>query len=89
MPRPKAVEKRSSLHVILNADLRGRLDRHLEVDGKVPQAAYQRFFEDAIRQHFEWGVMDLGAWLKGMPQGSLVRGPRHIVEALEKFLGGR
>lgn len=93
MPRPKTVEKRSSLHVILNADLRGRLDRHLSVGGKLPQAAYQRFFEDAIRQYFERTALDLAPYTSGpmsvdsLPSGSMVYAEPHIISRLRKLLG--
>jgi hypothetical protein len=88
VPRPRKPEPKSSLHVILNRDLRERLDRHLGVGGRVPQSSYQRFFEDAIRQHFEWGAFDLGARLPGkLPRGSMVRGPSHVIAVLVDELG--
>lgn len=55
MPRPRAAIPRRLLNLALPEDLRARLDLHLysEVEGRVPQGAYQEFFSRLIREELD------------------------------------
>lgn len=86
MPRPKNSNPSVPLHVYLPPDARARLDLHLysEAEERVPQGAYARFLSARIREFFEWRTLDLA--LYGMPKGYFVRGPRDMIDYLERKL---
>lgn len=86
MPAPRNLVPSALLNLALPADLRGRLDLHLydEAERRIPKGAHQRFFIARILEFFEWGVLDLGAY--GLPPGSIVKGPRAVLELLQRRL---
>jgi len=85
MPRPRNAIPRERINLHLPEDVRGKLDLHLvsESTQKVPQGAYQRFFTERVHEYFEWGSIDLAAYVIGLPPGSVLRGPKALIKMLE------
>ena len=49
MPRPKRSEPAASIHLVIQDDLKRRMEkRWVKEYGKLPQGAWQRFVEEAI-----------------------------------------
>lgn len=85
MPRPRNAIPTEAINLHLAADLKGKVDLHLvsESTGKIPQGAYQRFFSQRAHEYFEWGSLDLAAYVVGLPAGSVLRGPKALIKMLE------
>lgn len=85
MPRQKAAVPKSLLKAWIPLELRGKLDLQLvsEVEGRVPKGHYSELVESLVRAHLEWGMLDLG--LYGFAKGYYVRGPKPMIEALERY----
>ena len=50
MPRPKRSEPAASIHLVIEEELKQRMEKWwAKMHGKVPQGAWQRFVEEAIR----------------------------------------
>ena len=50
MPRPKRSEPAASIHLVIQDDLKRKMEkRWVKAHGKLPQGAWQRFVEEAIR----------------------------------------
>lgn len=91
MPRPRNAIPTEQINLTLPQDVKGRLDLHLvsESTAKIPQGAYQRFFLERIYEFFEWGSLDLAAYVVGLPAGSVLRGPKALIKMLEAHVLSR
>ena len=50
MPRPKRSEPAASIHLVIEKGLKREMERRwVKEYGKLPQGAWQRFVEEAIR----------------------------------------
>ena len=80
MPRPRNVIPTAALCLMLPEDLRGWLDLHLfsDVEGRVPQGAYQSFFVRKIREEMEHRRLDTGV--------GIVQGPKEAITLLSKLI---
>jgi hypothetical protein len=87
VPRPRNAIPRERINLHLPEDVRGRLDLHLvsESTQKVPQGAYQRFFTERVHEYFEWGSIDLAAYISTLPHRSIIRGPRPLIELIREY----
>lgn len=74
MPRKAAVTPNRHLHTTIPPDLMAKLDLFLwsEVEGRVPQGAYQQFVCGAIRDFFSKRTIDISNHLEGAPGSVLV-----------------
>lgn len=74
------------LHVALPSDVRALMDLHLysEVEERIPKGSHAAFLSARVREFFEWRTLDLA--LYGMPQGYFVRGPKDMIDFLERKL---
>lgn len=90
MPRPKPIIPNEELHITLPQDVKGRLSLALwsELEQRVPFGAYNNFFKERVREYFERGSLDLAPFLD-CPPGSLVFGPKHLLEQLSQRLSER
>ena len=88
MPRKAAITPNRHLHTTIPADLAARLDLFLwsEVEGRVPQGAYQSFICDAIRVFFETRTVDMGK-LCGSPAPVVISGTPEALATLTNALG--
>lgn len=66
MPRKASVTPNKHLHTTIPADLAARLELYLysEVEGRVPQGAYQEFVCRAIRNFFATRTINIGNLLE-------------------------
>lgn len=82
MPRPPNVVRPVQLCLMLPEDIRGWLDLYLysEVEGRVPQGAYQAFFLRKIREERSWHRLQIGE------AGEFVVGPKEYIATLERRL---
>jgi hypothetical protein len=71
MPRKPAVTPNKHLHTTIPAELAARLDLFLwsELEGRVPQGAYQQFICDSIRDFFGKRTIDLAPYCIGVQPG--------------------
>jgi hypothetical protein len=90
MPRPRNAFPAKKLHVAVPGELGSRLDLILysEAEQRIPFASHQRFIVDRIREYFERDALDLALYRSDLPPESIVYGPRLVIEALKKILGG-
>lgn len=52
MPRPKRSTEGASIHVVIDSRLKQRMEKvWVKAHGALPQGAWQRFVEAAIREH--------------------------------------
>jgi hypothetical protein len=88
MPRKAALVPNKHLHTTIPAELAAKLDLFLwsEVEGRVPQGAYQGFVVQAIREFFTLRELDLAPYL-GEPEGLfVVKGTLPTIVALQHKL---
>lgn len=85
MSRPPNIHRPVKLTTTIPEDIRGQLDLHLwsDVEGRIPQGAYQTFLCDRIREFFSHKRLDTG---HGVIQGPApaIAFVQHLVE--EKYL---
>lgn len=88
MPRPRNLVPSERINLALPGELKTRLDLYLysTLEHRVPHAAYQRFFVGRLLEYFDWGTIDLAAYVPSLPPGSHVRGPKPLLELLIKGL---
>lgn len=81
MPRRPELDRPSPVEISLPESVRVRLDLHLfsDLEGRVPQGAYKRFFVERLREFFEWKRLDLG-------EGVFVAGPPAAIARIERLL---
>lgn len=84
--RPRSIDPPVGLLLKLPETVRARIDLILfsELEGRVPQGAYQKFFLERIADYFDNRPLDLTAY--GIP--GVIRGPKEIIDALERKLNG-
>lgn len=72
----------------LDASLMAQLDRVLwsDVEGRVPKGAYQRFFNERLREFFGEKRLDLGPYFGALPGDLTLRGKDEAIWRLEKWL---
>lgn len=82
MPRKKAVTPTVLIKAWISPELKAKLYLLLasEVEGRIPLGKISEFVSERLREHFEWGEVDLG--LYGGPQGYFVRGPKEMLDWL-------
>lgn len=82
MPRPPNVVRPVQLCLMLPEDVRAWLDLYLysEVEGRVPQGAYQAFFLRKIREERSWQRLTIGE------AGEFVAGPKEYIVTLDRRL---
>lgn len=90
MPKPLAILRPSRLETSLPEDLRARLDLHLfsEVEGRVPQGAYQRLIVSLLRDYLEVKrqTLDLSELSGVVPGGYEIQGtPQSIAQLKALF----
>lgn len=85
MARKSSIDRPVPMTLKLPESVRTRLDLHLysDLEGRVPQGSYQKFFIERIQEFFGSRRLDLTPF--GLP-GYYVTGPRPMAEALEKLL---
>ena len=90
MPTPRNAIPSRKLHLALPAEVGAALDLHLfsEVEGRIPKGSHARFLSERIREYLEWGALDLAPYLQDAPPGSVVWGPRGLVDLLRNALQG-
>ena len=88
MAKPRNIVRPVALRTTFPEDIRARLDLYLwsEVEGRVPQGAYQRFLISRIREFFEDASLDLSPWLEPTSLPMVVRGSPRSIDALASFL---
>jgi hypothetical protein len=86
MPRKPNLERPTRLETKLPETLRARLDLLLfsELEGRVPKGRYQEFFIERILEFFNSRQLELEPL--GFPQGYFVRGPKEMIDELERRL---
>lgn len=82
MSRPPNIQRPIKLTTTIPEDLRVQLDLHLfsEVEGRVPQGAYQTFLCDRIREFFAYKRFDTGS--------GIVQGPASAIEMIRNITKG-
>jgi hypothetical protein len=89
MARRPDVIRPVKLTTTIPEDVRTRLDIHLysDLEGRVPQGAYQTFFVDRIREFFDWQTFDLSEIFPELPEGQYrVKGPFETINLLRSRL---
>jgi hypothetical protein len=88
MAKPRNIVRPVALRTTFPEDIRARLDLYLwsEVEGRVPQGAYQRFLISRIREFFEDASLDIGPWLEPIGPPMPVRGSPRAIDALAQHL---
>lgn len=88
MPRPRNASPSRKLHVALPGDVWPKLDLflHSEVEQRIPFAAYQKFLVERVREFFNRASLDLALYFPEMPPGTIVYGPRAVIELLKTEL---
>lgn len=78
------------LNVALPQPTHARLVLHLysDLEGRVPQGAYQRFFVERIDEFFRHRQLDLAPWAGTDPGTFVVSGSPESLAVLEKTLKG-
>lgn len=81
MPRKPQLDPPVALQLMLPESVRTRLDLLLfsEVEGRIPQGSYQRFFLERIHEFFSWRKLDLG-------EGRFIAGPPEAIEYVKELL---
>ena len=84
MPRPKLLSPIAPLKVHIDADLKTRLDAVLfsELEERIPQGAYQRFFNKFLTQALTFKPLDLAPFLGTNPGEAIVRGDPNTIARL-------
>ncbi len=80
MSRPQNILRPIKLTTTLPEDVHGPLTLHLfsEVEGRVPQGAYQSFLVDRIREFFSFKRFDTGH--------GVIQGPAPVIKALQQLI---
>ena len=88
MPRPKNIVPSRSINTHLDESLMARLDIHLfsDLEGTVPKGAYQRFFNERLREFFLNKRLDLSPYLGTLPGAVVVSGSEPAIDALKQRL---
>ena len=88
MPRPKSVEPSRSLNTHLDEHWMARLDIHLfsSLEDRVPKGAYQRFFNERLREFFTLKHLDLSPYVGSLPGTLRVSGSEQAIESLKRAL---
>ncbi len=88
MPKPANPTPSRSINLHLPADLAMKVSLHLfsELDGRVPQGAYARFFIPLIKQYFAAAHLDLAEWTGAEPGAQMVSGEAATLEILHEIL---
>jgi hypothetical protein len=86
--KPRSIIRPISLRTTFPEDTRAKLDLYLwsELEGRVPQGAYQRFLVARIREFFEDANLDIGPWLEPTSPPMIVRGSPLTIDALASWL---
>lgn len=84
--RRKKVIPSVRLNLALPITLRSQIDLKLfsDLEGRVPEGAYQKLFSRLIRQDLEWKELPLEPF--GFPSGMFVAGPEQAIESLKQVL---
>jgi hypothetical protein len=87
MPRKAAITPNKHLHTTIPADLAARLDLYLwsEVEGRVPQGAYQQFICVAIQKFFSERSIDIGPMI-GLETPVILTGTPEALATLTTLL---
>jgi len=91
MARRAAVTPNRHLHTTIPADLFIKLEQYLfsDVEGRVPQGAYQSFVSKQIWEFFNHRELDLSPYINGaMPGEFVIRGNAEALAALTILLQG-
>ncbi len=90
MPKPANPTPSRSINLHLPADLAMKVSLHLfsELDGRVPQGAYARFFIPLIKQYFAAAHLDLAEWTGAEPGECMVHGDERVIKLLNDILIG-
>jgi len=88
VPKPPRIDRPSSLHVTVPESVRVKLDLFLfsELEGRVPQGAYQRFLSEKVEEIYSHRRLDLSPY--GFQEGFWVSGPKEMIDKLEERLKG-
>lgn len=86
MPRAPLADRPQPINLRLSSSAYVKLAAFLysPVEGRIPKGAWAKFFTERIEEYFGWTRLDLHPY--GMPQGFFVRGPKEMVEKLERRL---
>jgi len=84
MPRKAALVANKHIHTTVPYDLAARFELTIfsEVEGRVPQGAYQAFVIEAIRDKLDNQSIDLAPFLGTMPGECVVRGRPETIRKL-------
>lgn len=90
MPRTPNLIPPVKLTITLPLDLATKLSAKLysELEGRVPYAAYAKFFAECIRLHFDQAQLDLAPWAGTEPELYTVSGTPAALEVLKRTLKG-
>jgi len=90
MPRKAAVNPSIRLNTALPPEIAMKLQLFLfsEVEGRVPQGAYQEFLTARIQEFFGGKILDLSEWTGQPPCTNLVKGNQQTIELLTALLKG-
>lgn len=71
----------------LPGDVGARLDLYLysEAEQRVPEGAYKNFLSERIMEFFNSGSFDLSHVIPELPPGSIVKGPKPLIETLNRI----
>ncbi len=88
MPRPKNITPSRAINTHLDESLMARLDIHLfsDLEQTVPKGAYQRFFNERLREFFSTKRLDLAPYCSTQPGVAVVSGSEPAIEALKQRL---
>ena len=86
--RKPNIERPVPLLLKLPESRRAKVDLYLfsELEGRVPKGKYLQFFVERIDEFFDSKALDLAPF--GFAPGYFVRGPKDMIEALERKLKG-
>jgi len=90
MPRPKNLIPTVQQLLTLPQDIHTRLVLHLfsELEGRVPQGGYQRFFVELLQSYFNNQQLDLAPFAGTDPGAATVTGSPASIAILLKTLKG-
>jgi hypothetical protein len=91
MPRKPAIVPTEHLHLKIDELLLGKIKLELlsEVEGRVPQGEYRRFFEARAREYFSRARIDVAELVPGTSPGMLyLYGDRDTIELIRNQLKG-
>jgi hypothetical protein len=60
-----------------------------ELESRVPKGAYQKFFNERLREFFSSAALDLSPYTGSLPGVQVIRGSAEAIEALIKALQQR